>query len=94
MSITVKLKILGEPMGKQRPKATSINGYVRTYTPKETVNYESMVVNAYKEAINKAREWAKPGEIVIMSSIGTSYDHFRHFEHRGDMFRDLVNELK
>ena len=51
------------------------------------------VVNAYKEAINKAREWAKPGEIVIMSSIGTSYDHFRHFEHRGDMFRDLVNEL-
>ena len=52
------------------------------------------VVNAYKEAINKAREWAKPGEIVIMSSIGTSYDHFRHFEHRGDMFRDLVNELE
>ena len=52
------------------------------------------VVNAYKEALNKAREWAKPGEIVIMSSIGTSYDHFRHFEHRGDMFRDLVNELK
>ena len=52
------------------------------------------VLNAYKEAINKAREWAKPGEIVIMSSIGTSYDHFRHFEHRGDMFRDLVNELE
>ena len=51
------------------------------------------VVNAYKEAIDKARKWAKPGEIVIMSSIGTSYDHFRHFEHRGDMFRDLVNEL-
>ena len=51
------------------------------------------VVNAYKEAINKAREWAKPGEIVIMSSIGTSYDHFRHFEHRGDMFKELVNEL-
>ncbi len=52
------------------------------------------VVNAYKEAITKAREWAKPGEIVIMSSIGTSYDHFRHFEHRGDMFRDLVNEIE
>lgn len=36
-------------MGKQRPKSTSINGYIRTYTPKETVNYESMVVSAYKE---------------------------------------------
>ncbi|MBR3464250.1 MAG: UDP-N-acetylmuramoyl-L-alanine--D-glutamate ligase, partial [Clostridiales bacterium] len=52
------------------------------------------VVNAYKEAIRKAREWAKPGEIVIMSSIGTSYDHFRHFEHRGDMFKELVNGLE
>ncbi len=51
------------------------------------------VVNAYMEAINKARAWAKPGEIVIMSSIGTSYDHFRHFEHRGDMFKELVNGL-
>ena len=51
------------------------------------------VVNTYKDMINKARGLAKPGEIVIMSSIGTSYDHFRHFEHRGDMFRDLVNEL-
>lgn len=51
------------------------------------------VVNTYKDMIDKARGLAKPGEIVIMSSIGTSYDHFRHFEHRGDMFRDLVNEL-
>jgi len=51
------------------------------------------VVNTYKAMIAKARELAKPGQIVIMSSIGTSYDHFRHFEHRGDMFRDLVNEI-
>lgn len=51
------------------------------------------VVNTYKDMIDKARALAKPGEIVIMSSIGTSYDHFRHFEHRGDMFRDLVNSL-
>ncbi len=51
------------------------------------------VLNAYKEAIAKAREWARPGELVIMSSVGTSYDHFRHFEHRGDMFKELVNGL-
>jgi len=52
------------------------------------------VVKTFTEVIEKAREMAKPGEIVIMSSIGTSYDHFRHFEHRGDLFRDLVNGLK
>lgn len=51
------------------------------------------VVNTFIDALNKAKELAKPGELVILSSIGTSYDHFRHFEHRGDMFKDLVNKL-
>ncbi|MBO4242728.1 MAG: UDP-N-acetylmuramoyl-L-alanine--D-glutamate ligase [Clostridiales bacterium] len=52
------------------------------------------VVGCMKEALLKAREMARPGELVIMSNIGTSYDHFRHFEHRGDLFKDLVKELK
>jgi UDP-N-acetylmuramoylalanine-D-glutamate ligase len=52
-----------------------------------------IVISKYVEALERARKMAKAGEIVIMSNIGTSYDHFRHFEHRGDMFRDLVNEL-
>ena len=52
-----------------------------------------IVVDKYVEAIAKARELAREGEIIIMSSVGTSYDHFRHFEHRGDMFRELVNGL-
>ncbi len=51
------------------------------------------VVDSYINAINKARELARPGDIIIMSNVGTSYDHFRHFEHRGDMFKELVNEL-
>lgn len=51
------------------------------------------VVDSYRTALNKARELAKPGDIIIMSPVGTSYDHFRHFEHRGDMFKVLVNEL-
>lgn len=51
------------------------------------------VIAKYVEALEKARDLAREGEIVIMSNIGTSYDHFRHFEHRGDMFRDLVNHI-
>ncbi|MCQ2527522.1 MAG: UDP-N-acetylmuramoyl-L-alanine--D-glutamate ligase [Saccharofermentans sp.] len=52
------------------------------------------VRSKFVEAIDEARKMAKPGELVILSSIGTSYDHFRHFEHRGDMFKELVNELE
>lgn len=51
------------------------------------------VRNQFIEAINKCRKLAEPGELVIMSNIGTSYDHFRHFEHRGDLFKELINEL-
>ena len=45
------------------------------------------------EAIKKAKSLAKPGDAVIMSNVGTSYDHFRHFEHRGDLYKKIVNGL-
>lgn len=47
---TIELEILGEPMGKQRPRVAKIGGFARAYTPKETVNYESMVVDAFKKS--------------------------------------------
>ena len=59
----------------------------------EFPNTREKVRSKFVEALNSARELAKPGEIVILSSIGTSYDHFRHFEHRGDMFKELVNDM-
>ena len=43
-------EIAGEPMGKQRPKFSRAGNYVRTYTPKETVNYEQWVKMCYKQA--------------------------------------------
>lgn len=40
---TVKFRILGEPMGKQRARMTKWG----THTPKETVNYETLVKQVY-----------------------------------------------
>lgn len=56
-------------------------------------SYEIAELNDYPECLQKARELAKEGEIVILSPTGTSYDHFRHFETRGNLFKKLVNEL-
>ena len=44
----VYLKVIGEPMGKQRPKFSTYNGFVKTYTPKDTLNYESRVKHEYQ----------------------------------------------
>ena len=43
--------IPGEPVAKGRPRATSINGMARMYTPKKTVNYESLVALAAQQAM-------------------------------------------
>ena len=81
--------------------AKEANGRSYSVTTLESVDgdvYEfeatrDKVRNNYVKAVELARSLAKPGEIVIMSNIGTSYDHFRHFEHRGDMFKEIVNEV-
>lgn len=47
----------------------------------------------YADAVAQAKTIAVPGEIVVLSPAGTSYDSFRHFEERGNLFKDLVNKL-
>ena len=47
-----------------------------------------------REAVERARELAQPGDVVIMSPASASFDRFRNFEERGDTFKRIVNELK
>jgi UDP-N-acetylmuramoylalanine--D-glutamate ligase len=46
--------------------------------------------DSYVEAVRSARDLSVPGDAVVLSPAGTSFDFFRHFEERGDMFRKLV----
>jgi len=55
--------------------------------------YRVMDASDYAEALHKAKELAVSGEIVILSPVGTSYDRFRHFEERGNLFKKIVFEL-
>ena len=44
-------------------------------------------------AITLAAGDAEPGDVVLLSPASASYDQFDSFEHRGDTFRRLVEEL-
>jgi len=44
-------------------------------------------------AIRLASRWAQPGDAVLFSPACASFDMFKNFEHRGDVFRQLVQEL-
>jgi Holliday junction resolvase RusA-like endonuclease len=46
----MKFTIPGPPVGKGRPRATTINGMARMYTPKATTSYEGKVCMSYLAA--------------------------------------------
>jgi len=50
-------------------------------------------VETLEEAVRLAAREAKPGEVVLLSPGGTSFDAFENFEERGRAFRALVAAL-
>ncbi|CUS76763.1 UDP-N-acetylmuramoylalanine--D-glutamate ligase [Candidatus Kryptonium thompsonii] len=50
-------------------------------------------VDSMEEAVKKAYENSAPGDVVLLSPACASFDMFRDYEHRGEVFKKLVNEL-
>ena len=47
----------------------------------------------YEEAVNAAKNAAEPGDVVLLSNASTSFDMFKNFEERGNLFKEIVNKL-
>ena len=58
---------------------------------KEEINIEK--VNTLEEAVTLASKCAKEGDIVIMSPASASFDMFKSYKQRGNIFKELVNNL-
>lgn len=46
-----------------------------------------------KTAVLKAKSLAQSGDVVLLSPGCASFDMFRNFEHRGEVFKEIVNSL-
>ena len=51
------------------------------------------IIDSYENAVAYSKENAVEGDIVIMSNASTSFDMFKNFEERGNLFKKLVKEL-
>ncbi len=54
---------------------------------------EVIRATSYEDAVNTARSKAHAGDVVLLSPASTSFDMFRNFEERGNLFKKIVNEL-
>ena len=50
-------------------------------------------VQVLEEAVNLSTSLAQHGDAVLLSPGTSSFDQFKGYEHRGDVFRDAVNKL-
>ncbi len=51
-----------------------------------------MVAHAFAEGVEMAMSHARPGDTVLLSPAAASYDMFRNFGERGQLFKDLVRQ--
>ena len=57
--------VYGEPVGKGRPKFTTISGFTKTYTPEKTVSFENLVKLSYQEAFGNEKPFDKDEQLEV-----------------------------
>ena len=50
-------------------------------------------VDSMKKAVNQAHDWAKKGDVVLLSPACASFDLFDNYEDRGDKFKKEVSAV-
>ncbi len=55
---------------------------------------EIFAIEDFKEAVLKTQEIAGSGDVVILSPACTSFDKFKNFEERGNIFKSIVLEME
>lgn len=77
-------------LGQTANKIYSAVTYELKFTKKELPICK---VTTLEEAIQKAKEVSKKGDVVLFSPASASFDMFKNFEERGNKFKQILNKL-
>ena len=85
---------LREPV-KKRVKLLILIGEAKARMERELSGAAPIVTaDSLQGAVKQAYREARPGDTVLLSPSGSSFDMFRDYVERGDTFKALVKELK
>ena len=59
----------------------------------KSIYKDAILVKDMKEALIEANKIATRGDVIILSPMCSSYDQFKNFEQRGELFKQYVNEI-
>jgi UDP-N-acetylmuramoylalanine--D-glutamate ligase len=83
------------PLIKDRVKALVLLGETKEQLAEVWKDLAPIcLVDSMADAVQRAYDLARPGEVVLLSPACASFDMFRDYAHRGETFQRLVKELK
>ena len=81
----------GVPAGEVRDAHSSVPGGVSGDAPDGSPEgFSVLTADHLEDALDVALSAAEPGDVVLLSPACASFDEFRSFEQRGDVFKQIV----
>ena len=78
---------------KERVKRVYTIGAAAQKIESQAKGAEILSVGTLEAAVKRASEAAEAGDIVLLAPACASFDQFNSYEHRGQVFKDLVRQL-
>jgi len=79
---------------KERVRTAVLIGEMRHRIAKSWTRTDCRPVDSLAEAVSTARSLARPGDVVLFSPGTSSYDMFRNYGERGNLFKSLVHQIE
>jgi UDP-N-acetylmuramoylalanine--D-glutamate ligase len=84
-----------KPLLKQRVKRVYTIGAAAAKIDSQITGATEIVdAKTLDNAVRRAAEAARPGDVVLLAPACASFDQFDSYEHRGKVFKDLVKALE
>lgn len=78
---------------RQRVKRVYTIGAAAAKIESQIKGVEVISAETLENAIRKANAAAQPGDVVLLAPACASFDQFKNYEHRGQVFKNVVREL-